>query len=532
VEKQKKKKKRGFSLIELLGVVVILGILLMIAIPQVYKFIRSGKDSYYKNMEREASVAASNYVDEYKALLPRQIGHVSEVYLDELVESKFIDELKDENGDKCTGKVIIEKVKKNDYEYYACIECGTNGKYYKSKNTNCSRTILDNKYPDSDLYYLVAETQNFDLSQMDIFDSKDAHVKVYKKISETESEPVLPEGEYLEGTPKQIKMTDLGEKEVIYYYHGATLVVKVTGKDDIPPSKPEVTITKANDTKMYNGKWCNDDVLVTFKSTDYAAKGIKGSGVDHYEVSEDGINFVRIDGNNEILTEEGIYTKYVRAVDRQGNISEVNTYTVKIDKTKPTVSKFSVASTTANYNSRDVNVMIKVDDTYGEVDSYCYLIDTTDTSKCRWHSTNTGVNNVFVHNFPESDYNTGKAHNIYAFGKDKAGNISTARSTYYAVYRYCTSTVITGRSGWGSCSADCDGGTQYRTVYYRDNYFASHTCPSGSESQSCNTESCPHDEPCCDDPYCHGNSYTGGMDCGCNCPNGDWNGWPNGCSGC
>lgn len=30
-------------------------------------------------MEREASVAASNYVEEYRALLPRQIGHVNEI---------------------------------------------------------------------------------------------------------------------------------------------------------------------------------------------------------------------------------------------------------------------------------------------------------------------------------------------------------------------------------------------------------------------------------------------------------------------
>ena len=289
-------------------------------------------------MENETSVAASNYVEQYRALLPKQIGHVSEIAVEELVSAKYIDELKDENGGLCTGRVVIEKTKKDSYKYYTCLVCGEDGKYYKTDDTNCNKSITDNKYADSNLYYLIADQTSYDIPQMTTFDSLDAHVKVYKKINDTEVEPVLPEGEYLEGNPRKMEVTGLGEKKVVYYYHGATLTVTINPIDNKEPSKPSIELRKVADNKLYDGTWYSGDIEATFKSTDYSAKGIEGSGIDYYEVSSDGVNFTRIGGKSEVLTQEGEYTRYVRAVDKNGNISDANSYSFKIDKTSPTCS--------------------------------------------------------------------------------------------------------------------------------------------------------------------------------------------------
>ena len=329
--------KKGFSLVELLAAVFILAILMLLVIPQVYRYINKGKQSYYKSLEKETSVAAIDYMQDYRVLLPRQVGHVSEIDINDLVNYKYIDEIKDENGNKCGGKVIVEKTKKDSYEYYACLECSTDGKVlYKTEDTNCSKSVNDNVYADSDLYYLVAEKEEFEVEQMTTFSSLDAHVKVYKKINDTESVPVLAEDEYLEGTPSEIKVTDLTPKQIVYYYHGATLTVKIKGVDSIKPGAVAVNLIKSKNNKKYNGEWYSGDIIAKFKSTDYSSKGVSGSGVDYYEVSSDGINFTRINGNTETLTEEGEYTRYVRAIDKNGNVSDIVPYLIKIDKTKPT----------------------------------------------------------------------------------------------------------------------------------------------------------------------------------------------------
>ena len=331
------KNKNGFTLIEVLATVIILAILMLFAVPQVYKYISKGKNNYYRSLEKEASVAAIDYMQDYRVLLPKQVGHVSEINISDLVDFKYIDEIKDENGDKCGGKVIVEKTKKDSYEYYACLECNTDGKVlYKTKDTNCSKSINDNVYADSDLYYLVAEQETFNVEQMSTFSSLDAHVKVYKKINDTESVPVLAEDEYLEGTPSELKVTDFVSKPIVYYYHGATLTVTINPIDNTNPSKPSVKLRKVADNKLYDGNWYSGDIEATFKSTDYASKGVEGSGIEYYEVSSDGVNFTRINGKTELLTNEGEYTRYVRSVDKKGNMSDTSSYLLKIDKTPPT----------------------------------------------------------------------------------------------------------------------------------------------------------------------------------------------------
>ena len=341
------KNKKGFSLVELLAVFVILAIIMVIAIPQVYKYINKGKQEYYVSLEKEISQAAANYLEDYRALLPREIGHVSEIDIVELVQYKYIDTIKDEKGNACSGKVIAEKVKKDSYEYYACLNCGS---YYVSKDKNCSKSINDNIYADSADYTIVTDQTEYVVNQFDTFTSDIPNAQVFKN-----GELILSG---LEGQPHKVDTSNIGQKQIVYYYHGVTHKVNVIIKDNTPPSAVSVNLTKVKDKKKYNGKWYSGDILATFKATDFSGKGISGSGIDYYEVSDDGITFTPITGNKQKLTVEGEYTKYVRAVDKNGNISEAVAYTVKIDKTPPTCTWSGESTEWINTAPRLINLHV------------------------------------------------------------------------------------------------------------------------------------------------------------------------------
>lgn len=59
------KKKRGFTLIELLVAIVILGIIILLSIPQISNLIDSNNDAKFKAYERTVLSSAKLYVDSY-----------------------------------------------------------------------------------------------------------------------------------------------------------------------------------------------------------------------------------------------------------------------------------------------------------------------------------------------------------------------------------------------------------------------------------------------------------------------------------
>ncbi len=137
------KNKKGFSLVELLIVIVIIGILAGIIIPSVTKYLRKGKDEYNKNLSTEIISIAKTYYTENKVELPR--GYINEqglpvnkalISLSYLSNNNYISgDLKDSDGNSCINNsyVIVEK-NNSDYDYTACIKCD-NG--YESGEKSC-----------------------------------------------------------------------------------------------------------------------------------------------------------------------------------------------------------------------------------------------------------------------------------------------------------------------------------------------------------------------------------------------------------
>jgi len=84
---------KGFTLVEVLAVVAILGILAGVAVMEVGKYINSSRKQAYDTMMDSAYAAATNYY------LENNISDNTEVTFEELVNSKHLEEPIDPNMD-------------------------------------------------------------------------------------------------------------------------------------------------------------------------------------------------------------------------------------------------------------------------------------------------------------------------------------------------------------------------------------------------------------------------------------------------
>ena len=432
------KNRKGFTLIELMSVVLVLSILLVIAVPSIMRYMKNGTLSYYRSLEKELKVAGVDYMETYRPLLPKNINHVSVVDLQELVDNKYIDPVKDEKGYLCTGQVAIKKIKTDRYEYHSCLKCG---EYYESEEQECNYSEEDNVYEDSGDYRIEVDKDYYKVNQLDEFISPLARVYYKDQLVKTD----------LEGHPKKLDTSRIGIYTVKYYYHGAKKSIQVEVVDITSPNETKVVLKYDNKNgKNYKGNWYSGNIYVEYKSTDYTTQGIAGVGIDHYETSEDGVSFKRITGNSETLTKEGNYLRYVRAVDKAGNTSKANKYRIKIDKTSPYCDNnrsWQGESTVWTASNRTITATCFDD-----------VSECSDDTKTRSWIFNT----------------TTKTQYLYFVIKDLAGNTNVCDKTVNA---YVDKTPPTCSDSGTSCSW-----TRYsRTVYWG--------CSDGTDQSGCTTNS-------------------------------------------
>ena len=105
-------KKRGFTLVELLAVIVILGVIALIAVPLVFSSINSSKEGLYERQIDQLIQAGKNWGSKNNQELPKEIG--DQVFLDpkDLAQLGFIDAeeiLDPRTGEQIKGCVVVTK---------------------------------------------------------------------------------------------------------------------------------------------------------------------------------------------------------------------------------------------------------------------------------------------------------------------------------------------------------------------------------------------------------------------------------------
>ena len=136
--------KKGFTLAELLGVIVLLGILATVAFPPLLNQLNKSKEKLSDATLKVLGTAAEQYIDDHSSSYPIKDGNVYCISLETLVNYNY---LKSPIMDASTGEEISEKDnyikfkinKFNDYDYELTTNCSEDSSIV-SKDTLPNKT--------------------------------------------------------------------------------------------------------------------------------------------------------------------------------------------------------------------------------------------------------------------------------------------------------------------------------------------------------------------------------------------------------
>ena len=122
---------KGFSLFELLAVIVIIGVIATIAAPSISKYISGSELTTFVAYENSMEDAAKNAVldcvgrSATKCELPEK-GEINKIELSYLIEEGFIDEITPPKGGNCNldkSFVRVENRGNLNYKFKVCLYC-------------------------------------------------------------------------------------------------------------------------------------------------------------------------------------------------------------------------------------------------------------------------------------------------------------------------------------------------------------------------------------------------------------------------
>ena len=138
-----KKKNKGFTMVELLAVITIMGILTALAVPAVTKYIVKGRNQSYETMFKSTYEAAENYMMDEAGLI--SVGATKTIIIADLVNQQYLEPLIDpgsknnascaedsddpeEDPDDAESKVVVKRLANSDggipnYQYTIYIKC-------------------------------------------------------------------------------------------------------------------------------------------------------------------------------------------------------------------------------------------------------------------------------------------------------------------------------------------------------------------------------------------------------------------------
>lgn len=133
-------KKNGFTLVELLAVITILGIMSLIAAPTVERITKENKEKIYQTQLDNIVLALKNWATDNKELLPTKKSEVLTLTLGSLKADGYLEyELKDPKNNKCFDNDMILLITKEEKNYDYKIDLDT-----IKESDNCS---IDEEIP-------------------------------------------------------------------------------------------------------------------------------------------------------------------------------------------------------------------------------------------------------------------------------------------------------------------------------------------------------------------------------------------------
>ena len=346
--------RKGFTMIELLAVIIILGIVTAISVVTIQGVLRRAKANYYKSQEESISASARNYAEKNPQYLPKLSGQKTTVTLKTLIDSKYISSVVDYSKKSChidNSYVQVLKVD-NEFIYSPYLECDD----YK---TNIKE--------------LTGEFENFDI----VFTGG---------VNDAKAKITLQEHEY--GIASYYyKVYDANSKKILFtseIYAGKnnkTIINRDISLTNFTPAKLKVAITATNAVGSEHS---------FSKTYDYVDDGSKircgtNTGVEEWTTSSDRTISVQcLDGTDTIGCAKDSFTKKFTTSMKYGtitikdrnNISRECSVPVFIDSVIPSVTADTIV---AGKNNLSIHLSDNIDVTH-------YAITTSSSTPTSWTS--------------------------------------------------------------------------------------------------------------------------------------------------
>ena len=260
---------------------------------------------------------------------------------------------------------------------------------------------------------------------------------------------------------------------------------QVVKRDTVIPNTPSLVMTHSYNENESDGKkatvytnntWVNSSISTAVYMTDARYYPFRGpsatdsgtvqSGINRYQISSDNKNWSDYEYKYSrdslyALFSDGTYNRYVRAIDNAGNISNVVTYTIKIDKTPPTTpslvmthsyngNKSEGNKATVYTNNTWVNANIKTAVYMTDARYYPYRGPKAEdaTSKISKYQISANNSKWYDYNYDSGDgtylISADGTHYRYVRAIDVAGNISAVRTLTIKIDKTapsCTPTI-------------------------------------------------------------------------------------------
>lgn len=141
MKKNKNRSDLGFTMVELLAVIVLMGILFAIAIPAVTKYINKSKNASFETALKTCYEAAENYMMDNDSAVILPVGGTTDITISELTRLNYMENVYDTVGehklcsDVADSKVTITRVTDSEgglanYRYDVVLHCPDSGYYY------------------------------------------------------------------------------------------------------------------------------------------------------------------------------------------------------------------------------------------------------------------------------------------------------------------------------------------------------------------------------------------------------------------
>lgn len=481
-------RNKGFTLVELIAVIVILSILLLIAVPT-YQNVRSSiNESIYNTKIQKVLSSASAYAEETGFF----VFDIKTLIEEGKLESD--NELGEYNDPRNHRNMIcdIVNVTFENSQFYGEV----------SESDHCyTKEELENLYGIADL---LIYQDNQEIKEVDgwvrgnIIEVGYQFKEKYKDYA-AYVEELSWSGEENKSCGKEdiaqcdrysIQTGEIKSLTVVLNFNikkdgiqFETQIKKLIQIDNQAPYVIKDSIVQNNEVNT------KGNYKVEFALSDGDGSGIASYAIitgencntEEYEQKKKTTN----DTNITEYLENGVY--HICTTDKVGNrtavINEDNTFTVSnVDVTKPIIKKFEAKSLIASYNDLEVRLSMEVTDDRPISELKMCISNVGYLINCSWEPYVEGKDWTLNGSL------NGEKRIIYLSVQDASGNVAE-RTAEYIPYLNCSATEKKDLSTWSACSVTCGGGTQTKNYELIDKY-TKNSCGTGADRQSCNTRDC------------------------------------------